>query len=183
MRLVKPSNVLYNNLNIAQKKKEVKQFKFILHNNIIKKDNDQLMIEQSNSNLIGSEAFTTDNKKIGKIIALDKKKNKNHLIVLKKGIVHDEEFHIPIDSITEILNKDNPSSDLIKGKSNSTLSTPFEKEKIKYQSFSYDLENSNNQNSKVEVDEFLCDMCQDQFKDTSELELHRKNKHSGPVGI
>jgi hypothetical protein len=163
------------------------------------------MIEQSNSNLVGLEAFTTDNKKIGKIIALDKKKNKNHLIVLKKGIVHDEEFHIPIDSITEILdkeskviinlneeeikhgyeflNKDNPSSDLIKGESNSTLSTPFEKEKIKYQSFSYDLENSNNQNSKVEVDEFLCDMCQDQFKDTSELELHRKNKHSGPVGI
>ena len=35
MRLVKPSNVLYNNLNIAQKK-EVKQFKFILHNNNIK---------------------------------------------------------------------------------------------------------------------------------------------------
>ena len=36
MRLVKPSNVLYNNLNIAQKKKEIKQFKFILHNNNIK---------------------------------------------------------------------------------------------------------------------------------------------------
>jgi len=36
MRLVKPSNVLYNNLKIAQKKKGVKQFKFILHNNNIK---------------------------------------------------------------------------------------------------------------------------------------------------
>lgn len=168
------------------------------------------MIEQSNSaaadNLIGSDAFTVDNKKIGKVIALDKKKNKNHLIVLKKGIVHDEEFHIPIDSITEILdkeskiiinlneeeikhgyeflNKDSPSSDLISGKSDSTLSTPFEKEKIKYQSFSYDLENpNNNKNSQVKVDEFLCDMCQAHFKDTSELELHRKNKHSGPVGI
>lgn len=165
------------------------------------------MIEHSNSaDLIGSDAFTVDNKKIGKVIALDKKKNKNHLIVLKKGIVHDEEFHIPIDSITEILdkeskivinlneeeikhgyeflNKDNPSSDLISGKSDSTFSIPFEKEKIKYQSFSYDLENSNTKNSKVEgVDKFLCDMCQAQFKDTSELELHRKNKHSGPVGI
>lgn len=169
------------------------------------------MIEQSNSaaadNLIGSDAFTVDNKKIGKVIALDKKKNnKNHLIVLKKGIVHDEEFHIPIDSITEILdkeskivinlneeeikhgyeflNKDNLSSDLISGKSDSTLSTPFEKEKIKYQSFSYDLENpNNNKNTQVKVDEFLCDMCQAHFKDTSELELHRKNKHSGPVGI
>ena len=166
------------------------------------------MIEQSNSNddLIGSDAFTVDNKKIGKVIALDKKKNKNHLIVLKKGIVHDQEFHIPLNSITEILdkeskiiinlneeeikhgyeflNKDSPSSDLISGKSDSTLSTPFEKEKIKYQSFSYDLENSNTKNSKVEgVDKFLCDMCQAQFKNTSELELHRKNKHSGPVGI
>lgn len=167
------------------------------------------MIEQSNSatdNLIGSDAFTVDNKKIGKVIALDKTKNKNHLIISKKGIVHDEEFHIPIDSITEIidkeskiiinlndkeikhgyefLNKDSPSSDLISGKSDSTLSTPFEKEKIKYQSFSYDLENpNNNKNSNVKVDEFLCDMCQAKFKDTSDLELHRKNKHSGPVGI
>ena len=36
MRLMNSSNVLYNNLKIAQKKKEVKQFKFILHNNNIK---------------------------------------------------------------------------------------------------------------------------------------------------
>jgi hypothetical protein len=36
MRLVNSSNVLYNNLKIAQKEKEVKQFKFILHNNNIK---------------------------------------------------------------------------------------------------------------------------------------------------
>ena len=36
MRLEKPPNVLYNNLKIAQKKKEIKQFKFILHNNNIK---------------------------------------------------------------------------------------------------------------------------------------------------
>ena len=38
------------------------------------------MIEQSNSaaadNLIGSDAFTVDNKKIGKVIALDKKRTK-----------------------------------------------------------------------------------------------------------
>ena len=168
------------------------------------------MIEHSTSDddLIGSDAFTVDNKKIGKVIALDKnkKKNKNHLIVLKKGIVHDQEFHIPLNSITEILgkeskiiinlneeeikhgyeflNKDSPSSDLISGKSDSTLSTPFEKEKIKYQSFSYNLENSNNnKDSKLKVDEFLCDMCQARFKAMSELELHRKNKHSGPVGI
>jgi hypothetical protein len=36
MRLVKPSNILYDNLKIAQKEKEVKHFKFILHNNNIK---------------------------------------------------------------------------------------------------------------------------------------------------
>jgi PRC-barrel domain len=165
------------------------------------------MIEQSNyTDLVGLDAFTVNNKKIGKIIALDKKKNKDHLIVLNKGIVHDEEFHIPIDSITEILEKEskiiinlnedeikhgyefldknNPSSDLIKGKSNSTLSSPLEKEKIKYQSFSYRSENSKNKNSKVqEVDEYLCDMCAARFKDSSDLESHRKSKHSAPVGI
>lgn len=164
------------------------------------------MIEQSNfTDLVGLEAFTRDFKKIGKIIALDKKKNKDHLIILNKGIVHDEEFHIPTDSINKILdkeskiiinlnedeikhgyeflNKKNPSSDLIKGKSNSTLSSPLEKEKIKYQSFSYRSENSKNKNSKVQVDEYLCDMCTDRFKDSSDLESHRKSKHSAPVGI
>ena len=172
------------------------------------------MIENSTfTNLIGLEAFTIDNKKIGKIISLDKKKNKDHLIISNKGIVHDEEFHIPIDSINEILekeskiiinlnedeikhgheflNKDHLSSDLIKGKSNSTWSSPLEKEKIKYQSFSYNSMGSNyeheneNENPKEikEVDEFLCDMCPDRFKNPSDLELHRKNKHSAPVGI
>lgn len=170
------------------------------------------MIEQSNSaaadNLIGSDAFTVDNKKIGKVIALDKKKNnKNHLIVLKKGIVHDEEFHIPIDSITEIiekeskiiinlneeeikhgyefLNKDSPSSDLISGKSNSSFSVPFVKEKIKYESLSHNLEEESKPEKSEEpvTDKYICDMCQDQFKDISQFKLHRKNKHSGPVGI
>jgi hypothetical protein len=37
MRLVKPSNIFYDNLKIAQKENEVKHFKFILHNNNIKK--------------------------------------------------------------------------------------------------------------------------------------------------
>ena len=36
MRLMNSSNVLYNNLKITQKVKEVNHFKFILHNNNIK---------------------------------------------------------------------------------------------------------------------------------------------------
>lgn len=39
MSLVNPSNVLYNNLIISQKEKEVNWFKFILHNNNIKLTN------------------------------------------------------------------------------------------------------------------------------------------------
>jgi hypothetical protein len=35
MRLVNPSNVLYINIIISQKEKEVNWFKFILHNNNI----------------------------------------------------------------------------------------------------------------------------------------------------
>ncbi len=36
MRLVNPSIVIYNNLKIAQKEKEVSQFTFILYNHNIK---------------------------------------------------------------------------------------------------------------------------------------------------
>jgi hypothetical protein len=36
MSLVNPSNVLYINIIISQKEKEVNWFKFILHNNNIK---------------------------------------------------------------------------------------------------------------------------------------------------
>ena len=122
-------------------------------------------------------------------------------------LLKDEEFHIPINSITqisdqeskitinlnedevkhgyELLNESNSSSsNLISGKSNSSFSVPFEKEKIKYDSLSYNLEESKLEKSEeVVVDKYICEMCQDQFKDISQFELHRKNKHSGPVGI
>lgn len=39
MSLVNPSNVLYINIIISQKEKEVNWFKFILHNNNIKLTN------------------------------------------------------------------------------------------------------------------------------------------------
>ncbi|MGE3859146.1 MAG: PRC-barrel domain-containing protein [Nitrososphaeraceae archaeon] len=151
------------------------------------------------SNFIGSVVFTTDNKKIGKIIAIDKSKHRQYFTVLNKGIIHDEEFHIPLNSISKILDKeseifltlteeeikhgyefldtDHPSSDLVSGKSNSTLSVPFKKETIKYESFSYNLENSNDTNSKIKETEFLCDRCQSKFNDPTKLEIHRKNKH------
>jgi PRC-barrel domain len=163
-------------------------------------------MEPSHTDIIGLETVTADNKNLGKVIAIDEKKKNEYFIVLKKGILKDEEFHIPINSITnvsvneskitinlnenevkhgyELLNESNPSSNLISGKSNSSFSLPFEKDKIKYESFSHKLEESKTEKSEeMVVDKYICEMCQDKFKDISQFELHRKNKHSGPVGI
>lgn len=164
-------------------------------------------MEPSDVKIIGLETVTADNKNLGKVIAIDYKKKNNYFIVLKKSVLKDEEFHIPFNSITqildqeskiiislnehevkhgyELLNESNPSSDLISGKSNSSFSIPFEKDKIKYESFSSDsLEEPKHEKSEEKVvDKYICEMCQDEFKDISHFEEHRKNKHSGPVGI
>ena len=164
-------------------------------------------MEISYTDLIGLEAITVDNHNLGKVIAIDNKKKNNYFIVLKKSVLKDEEFHIPINSITQILdeeskiiislnedevkhgyeliNESNSSSNLIRGKSSSSFSIPFEKEKIKYESLSSDnLEEPQNEKSEGPVvDKYICEMCQDEFKEISQFELHRKSKHSGPVGI
>ena len=164
-------------------------------------------MEPYRSNIIGLETVSADNKNLGKVIAIDNQKKNNYFIVLKKSVLKDEEFHIPINSITQILdeeskiiislnedevkhgyeliNESNSSSNLIRGKSSSSFSIPFEKEKIKYESLSSDnLEEPQNEKSEGPVvDKYICEMCQDEFKEISQFELHRKSKHSGPVGI
>lgn len=166
------------------------------------------MEEPSDTKIIGLETVTADNKNLGKVIAIDNKKKNKYFIVLKKGVLKDEEFHIPISSITqildqeskiiinlnedeakhgyELLNESNPSSNVISGKSNSSFSIPFGKEKIKYESLSSDNleeESKPGKSEEIVVEKYICEMCQDEFKDISQFELHRKNKHSGPVGI
>jgi hypothetical protein len=164
-------------------------------------------MEISYTDLIGFEAITADNKNLGKVIAIDETKQNQYFIALKKGLLKDEEFRIPSNSITtilvneskltinlkedevkhgyELLNQRDPSSKLISGKSNSSFSIPFQKDKIKYQSLSSDLEKHypEKPDETVKVDKYICEMCQDQFQDISEFESHRKNKHSGPIGI
>jgi len=164
-------------------------------------------MEPYRANIIGLETVSADNKNLGKVIAIDNQKKNNYFIVLKKSVLKDEEFHIPINSITQILDQEskiiinlkedevkhghallhesNPSSNLIKGKSNSSFSIPFEKDKIKYESLSSDNleEPKNKKHDETVVEEYICEMCQDEFKDISQFEEHRKNKHSGPVGI
>ena len=158
------------------------------------------------TDLIGLETITVDNQNLGKVIAIDETKQNRYIIALKKGLLKDEEFRIPANSIInvslneskltinlkedevkhgyELSNQRDPSSDLISGKSNSSFSIPFQKDKIKYQSLSSDLEKPyTKSDDSVKVDTYICEMCQDQFKDISQFESHRKNKHSGPIGI
>jgi ribosomal 30S subunit maturation factor RimM len=63
-------------------------------------------MEPSGAKLIGLETVSADNKNLGKVIAIDNKKENNYFIVLKKSVLKDEEFHIPINSITQILDQE-----------------------------------------------------------------------------
>ena len=62
-------------------------------------------MEPSDVKIIGLETVTADNKNLGKVIAIDYKKKNNYFIVLKKSVLKDEEFHIPFNSITQILDQ------------------------------------------------------------------------------
>ena len=62
-----------------------------------------LVMEPSDTDLIGLETVTADNKNLGKVIAIDIKKKNHYFIVLKKGLLKDEEYHIPSNAITASL--------------------------------------------------------------------------------
>jgi len=59
-------------------------------------------LEISYTDLIGLEAITVDNQNLGKVIAIDETKQNRYFITLKKGLLKDEEFRIPANSITNI---------------------------------------------------------------------------------
>ena len=59
-------------------------------------------MEISYTDLIGLEAITVDNHNLGKVIAIDETKQNRYFIALKKGLLKDEEFRIPANSITNI---------------------------------------------------------------------------------
>lgn len=153
---------------------------------------------------INSEVITSDGKKIGKVTRVED----DHLIIYNKGILRDEEFHIPMSAVSTFKtnndtdNKENNGSNLIlklnenevkhghefKGENrpNSDFDIPLEKEVIRYGSFppSTEIDSKTYFTEKMPtLEEYICDLCNNKFDKPSTLEEHRKQEHKGPIGL
>ncbi len=120
-----------------------------------------------------AQVITSDGKNIGTI----KSSDNNSLVVFKKELARDEEFHIPITAVShrdrgsgsvreddnkvilnlneevkhgfEFVGENKPSSDLISDKSNSAY-IGLEKETIRYEAFTPDFEKNVNPASSTD---------------------------------
>jgi hypothetical protein len=87
----------------------------------------------------------------------------------------------------EFLGNNKPNSDLISGRSDSSYNVGFEKESVRYGTFGSDFEKNVNPASSTDKlpsgEEYICDLCMQKFYESSQLQMHRKNKHSAATGV
>jgi hypothetical protein len=149
----------------------------------------------------GAEVYTLEGKHVGRI----KEINASYFTVFKRGIVTDEEFRIPISSISAVENHGNatvvrlslkeeqvkhghefakgrPNSEFASGTAESELKIPLEKQVIHYES-SHPVEASRAADRPPAISEYLCDMCDEKFGSPSKLQEHRAARHKAPTGI
>jgi hypothetical protein len=149
----------------------------------------------------GAEVYTLEGKRVGRI----KEINTSYFTAFKRGIVTDEEFRIPISSISAVekhgsatvvrlslkeeqvkhgyeFAKGKPNSEFASGAAESELKVPLEKQVIHYES-SHPAEASRTADRPPAISEYLCDMCDGKFGSPSKLQEHRAVQHKAPTGI
>jgi hypothetical protein len=152
-----------------------------------------------------AQVITSDGKNIGIV----KSSDTNSLIIFKKGLLRDEEFHVPLTAVShydrrsgrvmlnliedelkhgfEFVGKNKPNSDLVSGKSDSAYKVGLEKGTIRYEAFRPDFDKNVDPTSSTDKlpsrEEYICDMCMQKFYDSNELQNHRKKQHTAATGI
>lgn len=149
----------------------------------------------------GAEVYTLEGKRVGRI----KEINSGYFTALKRGIVTDEEFRIPMSAVSAVENegsaiivrlslkedqvkhgrefaKGKPNSEFASGAAESEPKIPVEKQMIHYES-SHPVEASRTAERPPPISEYLCDMCDEKFGSPSELQEHRALRHKAPTGI
>ena len=148
----------------------------------------------------GAEVYTLEGKKIGKVRKVDS----SYFTAYRSGLVEDEEFRVPLSAISAVENEGNstiirlsiseeqikhgfefssgkPNSEFASGAAESELKIPMDKQIIHYES------QPANEGEAVArpppASEYLCDMCDARFDDSSELQEHRAEHHKAPTGI
>ena len=149
----------------------------------------------------GAEVYTLEGKRVGRI----KEINSGYFTALKRGIVTDEEFRIPMSAISAVEKEDSaivirlslkedqvkhgrefakgkPNSEFASGAAESEPKIPAEKQMIHYES-PHPVETSSAAKRPPAISEYLCDMCDEKFGSPSELQDHRALRHKAPTGI
>ena len=149
----------------------------------------------------GAEVYTLEGKRVGRI----KEINSRYFTALKRGIVTDEEFRIPMSAVSAVENEGNvtvvrlslkenqvkhghefakgkPNSEFASGAVESEPKIPAEKQKIHYES-SHPAESRSAAERPPPISEYLCDMCNEKFGSPSKLQEHRAARHKAPTGI
>jgi hypothetical protein len=149
----------------------------------------------------GAEVYTLEGKRVGRI----KEISSNYFTALKRGIVTDEEFRIPMSAISAVESHGNatvvrlslkedqvkhgrefakgkPNSEFASGAAESEPKIPVEKQVIHYES-PHPVEASVAAERPPAISEYLCDMCAEKFGSPSDLQEHRAARHKAPTGI
>jgi hypothetical protein len=149
----------------------------------------------------GAEVYTLEGRRLGRI----KEISSGYFTALKRGIVTDEEFKVPMSAISAVENHGNtmivrlslkeeqvkhgrefaserPNSEFASGAAESELKIPAEKQVIRYEA-THPVETDSAAKQPPAVSEYLCDMCKEKFGSTSELQKHRASRHKAATGI
>jgi hypothetical protein len=149
----------------------------------------------------GAEVYTLEGKRMGKI----KEINSGYFTAFKRGVVTDEEFRIPVSSISAVerdgkamivrlslkeeqvkhgyeFTRGKPNSEFASGAAEAEPKIPLEKQVIHYES-SHPAEASGAIDRPPAISEYLCDMCDEKFGSPSKLQEHRALQHKAPTGI
>ncbi len=154
--------------------------------------------------LKNARVYTVDEKDVGRVTEV----NSEYFTPLKKGIIVNEEYRIPLDAISGVsaegrapvvrlaLNKEQlkhghefvkgrPNSGFVSGESESEPKIPAGKQVIRCEA-ARPLEG----NIAISPEQVLppegvysCDMCEEKFDSAENLQDHRGRVHKGPVGI
>jgi hypothetical protein len=152
-----------------------------------------------------AEVYTLEGKRMGRI----KEINARYFTAFKRGLVTDEEFRIPISAISAVENYDNsktvvrlnlkeeqvkhgyefargkPNSEFASGVAESEPKILREKPMVKYESSQPADETMMTAatGKPSAISEYLCDMCDEKFGSSAELQEHRAVQHKAPTGI
>lgn len=151
---------------------------------------------------VHARVYSSDKKEMGSVSNV----RDDYFVSMKKGIVVDEEYHIPkqaiegvvpekADLIVEIglseeqlrhgyeIVEGKTGSDLVKGQVESELRLPAGKQLIRYSAVEYfrDVRLASPKGSLAAG--YACDMCNAKFDNPYSLEKHRSKAHKGPVGL